>query len=48
MVQIHSPRPSLLEQGLTGNEGTEERLASHQEVGDSNPLVPTIISPLNS
>jgi len=44
VVQIHSPRPFLLEKELTANEGTEERLAPHQEVDSSNPLVPTIIS----
>ena len=39
MVQIHSPRPSLLEQELTTNEGAEERLAPQREDGGSNPLV---------
>jgi hypothetical protein len=44
VVQIHSPRPCLPEKELTANEGAEERLAPHQEVDSSNPLVPTIIS----
>jgi hypothetical protein len=48
VVQIHSPRPSLLEQELTANKGIKEHLAPHQEVSGSNPFVPIIISPLNS
>ena len=48
VVQIHSPRPFLLEKELTANEGAEEHLAPHQEVDSSNPLVPTIISLSNS
>ena len=44
MVQIHSPRPLLLESTIYITRKFEERLVAGQEVERSNPPAPSIIS----
>jgi hypothetical protein len=44
MVQIHSPRPLLLESAIYIIRKSEERLVRNQEASGSNPLAPPLFS----